>query len=81
VYDALRYAIAQDDYKHLKMAMKRVAELAADGDKWACEFIRDTLDGRPKQLTELSGPDGGDIPLKGILEFVRSPQDKPAGEA
>lgn len=36
-----------------------VAKKAKSGERWAVEFLRDTVDGKPVQA--ISGPDGGPV--------------------
>ena len=48
----------------------KVVELALGGDMSAVKEIGDRLDGKPKQQTEVSGPDGEAIPTKLIIENV-----------
>ncbi|MCA0846110.1 hypothetical protein [Salipiger thiooxidans] len=47
--------------------LDRLADCLVDaglaGDVSALKEIGDRLDGKPKQATEVSGPDGGDIPV------------------
>jgi hypothetical protein len=54
--------------KWLEVIANRVVEAAADGDMQAAKEIGDRLDGKPKQQTELSGPEGGAIPTKMVVE-------------
>jgi hypothetical protein len=68
VYGALMRAIAQDDYQRLRDGIEKVLEMAAAGERWALEFIRDTADGKPRQAIEHSGPDGSPVEVKGRLE-------------
>jgi len=47
-------------------------DLAEAGESWAVKELRDTLDGKPPQALEHSGPDGdairsiGEILIRGI---------------
>lgn len=52
---ALARAIAQDDGARLRQAAEALLTQAAKGEQWAVKELRDTLDGRPSQATELSG--------------------------
>lgn len=65
--EALRRAVHRESAgkgspKWLDVIAERVCEAAADGDPQAFKEIGDRLDGRPKQVAEHSGPDGGAIP-------------------
>ena len=57
----MRRAILRDDYARVRQGIEKVLDLAAAGERWALEMIRDTMDGRPKQQTEISGPEGGPV--------------------
>jgi hypothetical protein len=61
--EALRMELAAmgEDLKGLRKIAKRVITEAAAGDMQAAFQIRDTLDGKPVQSTEISGKDGGAI--------------------
>ncbi len=72
--EALRRAVNRESQgrgspKWLDVIADRVVAAAADGDPQAYKEIGDRLDGRPKQATEVSGPDGGDIPLSIAVGF------------
>jgi len=73
--DALRRAVHRESKgkgsaKWLDVIANRVVEAAADGDAQAFKEIGDRLDGKPKQQTEVSGPDGGAIPTRLVVETV-----------
>lgn len=66
--DALMRAVARKSDKEgvaggLNAIADRVVDAALEGDKDAWKEIGDRIDGKPKQQTELSGPDGEAIPL------------------
>ncbi len=66
--DALRRAVNRESQgkgsaKWMEVIANRCVEAAADGDMQAIREIGDRLDGKPKQQTEVSGPDGGEIPV------------------
>ena len=66
--DALRRAVHRESAgkgspKWLEVIADRCVQAAADGDMQAMREIGDRLDGKPKQQTEVSGPDGSNIPL------------------
>ena len=42
-------ALAQDDHKRLRAGVEKLLDLFAEGERWAMEYVRDTLDGRPTQ--------------------------------
>ena len=63
-WDALRRACAQEDGKRLRASAEKLLDAAANGEPWAIQALADRTDGRPKQSTELSGPDGKSISLR-----------------
>jgi hypothetical protein len=70
-YEALDRAIKQDEGKRLRAAAEKLLDLAADGEAWAVKELGDRLDGKPKQQTEISGPDGGPVDVRvGKIERV-----------
>ena len=75
--ETLNRAIAQDDGKRLRAAAEKLLDEAANGQPWAIKELADRLDGKPKQQTELSGPDGGAIPTSLAVAFV----DAASGES
>ena len=44
------------------------------------KFLLNKIISNPPQLTELSGPEGAEIPVKAVVEFVRAPAEA-SGEA
>lgn len=72
--EALRRAVHRESAgkgsaKWLDVIANRVVEAAADGDAQAFKEIGDRLDGKPKQQTEVSGPDGEALPLSISVGF------------
>lgn len=66
--DALARAVSRESAgkgspKWLEVIADRVVIAAADGDMAAVKEIGDRLDGKPKQAAEISGPEGGAIPV------------------
>lgn len=45
----------EGDTKGVRKLASKVWELAETGERWAVEFIRDTVDGKPVQALDLSG--------------------------
>jgi hypothetical protein len=65
----IRRLIAQEQPELLREVAKKVAELAVQGERWAVEMLRDTLDGRP--ATNIVATDDEGRPLSvGLLTFV-----------
>lgn len=48
----------------------KLVEAADEGDLQALKEVGDRIDGKPKQQTELSGPDGEAIPMRTVVNFV-----------
>lgn len=72
--EALRRAVHRESAgkgsaKWLDVIANRVVEAAAEGDAQAFKEIGDRLDGKPKQQTEVSGPDGDALPLSISIGF------------
>lgn len=57
---ALKRALIRNDGALNRIADQLVATAEA-GDAWAIQMIADRLDGKAKQQTEVSGPNGGPI--------------------
>jgi len=72
VADLIWRAHLQSEGKRARAMAENVWDLAEKGERWAVEFIRDTLDGKPKQQIEQSGPDGGPIAHSMTVELVKS---------
>jgi hypothetical protein len=58
--------ITAGDGETLRAVAEALLTKAIDGDITAAKEIRDTLDGKPKQQTEISGPDGGPVEVSRI---------------
>lgn len=55
LHDALKRAVMQDDGERLRRGIEALLDKVAEGERWALEFLRDTLDGKPKQQLEVHG--------------------------
>jgi len=66
--------------RYLRVLAQQLVDKAASGDIAALKEIGDRLDGKPRQQTEVSGPNGGSIQTdnKWIIEVVRP--DAKAGD-
>lgn len=66
--DAIRMVAASDTeldgqkVKRLRKVAHKLFDLAEEGDVTAIKEIGDRMDGKAKQATEVSGPDGASIP-------------------
>lgn len=75
---ALNVAVkeAHGDGNKLRGIAERLVEAALDGDIQAIKEVADRLDGKPKQQSEISGPDGGAIPIGEVVFKVHDPSTK-----
>lgn len=60
-----------DNGVRLRKTAETLLDLAATGERWAVECLRDTLDGKPAQSVDIavtrSVPDMDDATLAGVL--------------
>lgn len=62
--DAIRLALMANDGQKLRAIAVKLTTMAAKGDIAAIREVMDRIDGKPKQQVEMSGPNGGDIPIR-----------------
>lgn len=74
VYDALRKAVVQDDKQRLDAGVQKVLSLASEGERWAIEFIRDTLDGKPAQSVLLGNENDKPFLVSKLERVIVDPQ-------
>lgn len=74
-HDAMRKACVQDDFKRIRQGVEAALDKAAEGERWALELVRDTLDGKPKQQVEVAGEDGGPLMFEVIKRVVVDKRD------
>lgn len=67
--DTLRRAALADNAKKLRQGCDAILDMAADGNLFAMSFVFDRLEGKPISKTELSGPDGNEIPVSVNVSF------------
>lgn len=70
VADAIRKALAAEDWRRLRAGAEKVADAYASGEPWAVQFVADRMDGKAVQQTEISGPEGGAIEQSLTVQFV-----------
>lgn len=58
------------DRKRVLNIAETLIKAAESGEPWAVKEVMDRVDGRPKQQTELSGPNGGAIPLRDATDLT-----------
>ena len=71
----VKRALIQEDYKRLRASVETMLDLAAKGERWACELLRDTLDGRPAMSLVTEDDDGNQRP---VTLVVYAPPQLPA---
>lgn len=49
------------DPRGMRKVSAVIWDLAESGERWACEFIRDTIDGKPAQQLNLADNEGGKL--------------------
>lgn len=64
---------AEGDKRGLRKMAVTIMDLAEGGERWAAEFVRDTVDGKPMQRIEATGEDGG--PLQVIIKQYKLDDD------
>ena len=69
-FGMLNRAIKQDDGVRLRACAEKILDLAASGERWACELLRDTLDGRPAQQLVATDNEGRSLAI-GIVAYAQ----------
>ena len=59
------------NWSGLREIAQAVVDKAKEGERWACELIRDTYDGRPAQAVAIQDNDGRPLAI-GILAIPQS---------
>ena len=65
----IKRALAADDYKKLRSIAERVVALAEEGERWAVEMLRDTLDGKPAQQIVATDTEGRSLAI-GLVAYA-----------
>jgi hypothetical protein len=66
---AIDRAILSDNGDRLRAAAEKIVDLASQGERWACEFLRDTLDGKPAQQIVATDTEGRSLAI-GLVAYV-----------
>ena len=61
-------ALLQEDDKRLREGVEVLLDLVATGERWAFEFVRDSIDGKPSQSVAISGD--ADNPIQLIQRVI-----------
>jgi hypothetical protein len=70
----VKRAIAQDDYQALRNIVNKMVSLAEEGERWAVEMLRDTLDGKPAQQLVAQDEQGRELSI-GLVAYARPATD------
>ena len=65
----IKRALAADDYQKLRRIADKVVELAEEGERWAVELLRDTLDGKPAQQIVATDTEGKALAI-GLVAYA-----------
>ncbi len=65
----IRRALIDEDYKKLRNIANKVVELAQEGERWAVEMLRDTLDGKPAQQIVATDTEGRSLQI-GLVAYA-----------
>jgi hypothetical protein len=64
----------EGDKRGIRKMAAKVMDLAEEGERWAAEYVRDTLDGKPAQQVNLADADGDKL----VVQLVRFGDNPPA---
>lgn len=75
----IKRALQEDDYKKLRAIANKVVALAEEGERWAVELLRDTLDGKPAQQIVATDTEGRALAI-GLVAYAAElrPDDTPS---
>lgn len=65
----IKRALQDDDYKKLRTIADKVVALAEEGERWAVELLRDTLDGKPAQQIVATDTEGRPLAI-GLVAYA-----------
>ena len=69
---AIDRILIQNDGAALRRVAQKVWDLAEEGERWACEMLRDTLDGKPAQQLIATDADGKALTI-GLVAYGPDP--------
>ena len=68
----VRRALHSDNGKRLRACAERLLNLAAEGERWAVEMLRDTLDGKPTTAVSVAvNRAAGDMDDAELVAIIR----------
>lgn len=76
IMKAVHKRLTGDSPQYIEKLADRLVRTAMTGDVSAIKEIGDRLDGKPRQETELSGPNGSQLAMKVEVVFVKPPNSK-----
>ena len=65
----VRKCLVAEDHRSLYQAAMKVLALASDGERWAVEMLRDTLDGKPAQQIIATDTEGRSLAI-GLVAYA-----------
>ena len=70
VEQALKRAAEREDWKRFHDGIEKVWDAWAAGEMWAVHFVRDTIDGKPKERVEIDATPAYVEAVSGLAAFV-----------
>ena len=70
VEQALKRAAEREDWKRFHDGIEKVWDAWASGEVWAMQFVRDTIDGKPKERVEIDATPAYLEAVSGLAAFV-----------
>ena len=85
ITDALLLEVKSREREGDKAGLRKMAvtimDLAEGGERWAAEYVRDTLDGKPAQRVEVAGDEDAPINVRHIVLTALEPRmSDPTGD-
>lgn len=75
ITDALMMEIkareAEGDKAGLRRMAVKIMDLAETGERWAAEYVRDTIDGKPMQQVEISGDEENPLATSIAIRYIK----------
>ncbi len=64
----MKRACVQEDWKRVRQGVEKLLTLASEGERWALEMVRDTLDGKPVQQADVTVEHSGTVKHLAVQE-------------
>jgi hypothetical protein len=65
-------ALLQEDDKRLREGVEKLLDNVANGERWALEFVRDSIDGKPKQAVDVGGQPDNPLVTEIIVKVIEA---------